>query len=79
MSPVQIKVVGLIEKMQDVVYANKDEVLEMSFKDLNMDSLDILDFVHQVREEFNCDVDIENLKKVQDEPINSVIEHFNLI
>lgn len=79
MSSVQFKMVRLIENIQDVVYANKDEVLEMSFKDLNMDSLDILDFLHQVREEFNCNVDIENLKQVQDKPISTVIEHFNLI
>lgn len=55
---IETKVIEILKEMTDIQSLHVD----MSFEELGLDSLDSLDFIHQVKDRFDVDfhVDIKN-------------------
>jgi len=74
----EVKSVDLFEKIKSIVVdqlgVDADEVtLETSFEDLNADSLDVVELVMALEEEFDIEIPDEDAEKIRS--IGAVIEY----
>jgi acyl carrier protein len=45
--------VSILESIMDTSFENKDEICSRSFKDLGLDSLDCLEYMHYLKDKFD--------------------------